>query len=91
MKTEEIDQKFAEASFIESATKPETVQIKISGSNWTYWRATFKDYDCGDPVGVGKSIQEAIDDFMETIQEKRAAKADPNDKNFVYEIPYKWS
>jgi hypothetical protein len=28
------------------------------------WQATFDDYDLGDPIGIGATEQEAIDDLM---------------------------
>ena len=45
--------------------------------------------ECRD-YSHGETIQDAIDNEMERIQELRASKADPNDDNFVYELEYEW-
>lgn len=33
------------------------------------WRATFADYDIGDPIGTGATEAEAIADLMEQVAE----------------------
>ncbi len=96
MRAEEIDQAFAENQFHLDAMKPETIKIKVEHDGWAGWYAAI-DGACLCPECVnsvcnsGKTIQDAIDALMETLQEKRAAKADPNDNNFVYELNYTWS
>ena len=72
---EEIDQKFRENQFHESAMTPETVQIKVSEcSGWPFpsvckWEATLADWDLGVPFGRGDTIQDAIEEFLFTLPE----------------------
>lgn len=79
------------------------IQIKITYIGYGQWQAMEKggsedaevvDGDwryCGSPRGLGSTIQDAIDNLMETLCEKRAANADPTDDSFVYELKYQWS
>jgi len=82
----------------------ETIQIKVEREEYitgfyAYDEKQGVDFElvdgdwvsCGSPICHADTIQDAIDGLMETIQEERAAKADPKDENFVYEIPFKWS
>ncbi|MFA5951525.1 MAG: hypothetical protein WC807_14695 [Hyphomicrobium sp.] len=39
--------------------------IPIRSCDWT---ASFEDYDLGDPVGLGGTEQEAIDDLMMEVE-----------------------
>jgi len=73
----------------------ETVQIKVEGGLWRFYAHIEGACVCPECAPFvsrdGKTIPEAIDNLMEMLQERRAAKADPKDESFVYEIPYKWS
>lgn len=78
------------------------LQIKVTHDQRGYLameKGTDEDWDgdsegwhyCGAPRGFGRTIQDAIDELMETLCENRAAKADPMDESFVYELKYQWA
>jgi len=54
---------------------PETVQIKVSENYWypkpgvKRFMASKKDWDTGDPFGDGDTIQDAIEEFLDTLPE----------------------
>lgn len=66
------------------------IQLIVSASISGYGFYAYKESEGEENAQHGWTIQDAIESLMETLCEQRAAKADPNDKSFVYEIPYKW-
>ena len=87
--------------------KPIQIKVEANLSGWGLpWYAYSEelggiDYDwtgdswqnCGSPQGVGRTIQDAIEDFINTSWEK-LAKLNPDEKGFNefdFEPPFKWS
>jgi len=73
----------------------ETIQIKVEAAYPSGFYAHIEDAclcpECVNSVcDSGDTIPEAIENLMEKLQEKRAAKVDPKDQNFVYELNYTW-
>lgn len=68
----------------------ETVQIKVTESLAGYGFYAFVEGEGEECAEHGWDIQEAIEFLLERLQEERAAKADPKDGNFVYELKYNW-
>lgn len=70
----------------------EKIQLVIS-NGYPGWFASTPE-SCGCPeckdYSHGETIQDAIENEMDRLQELRAEKADPNDDSFVYELEYEW-
>lgn len=70
----------------------EKIQLKIESSYYGWFASTTDSCGCPECKDYShrETIQAAIENEMERLQELRAEKADPNDESFVYELEYEW-
>jgi hypothetical protein len=46
------------------------LQLKVDRDDWMGWKCTREDYEPGNIIGMGKTIQAAIDHWLEQMEEE---------------------